>query len=238
MTGKLVCLLVTVILFVPLSHADESGPPKLSIDANLYPYLDPIKNDTDFTFLINARLPSRFSYFSFQNFKGLTSSDDTKFDRSEQNLRWTIWQDLPVDLNAQGILVDGDGNDIFQLGVGFRLHDVEFLREYLARLNLIYRLSFHVKRFSSGDDSAWQMEHVFRMTFPGLSDRLYLSGFLDQTFDLDVRNGVPSKPIVTEIQFGTRVYKDLYAVAEYRRNDFRLGAEENFALGVEYKFRW
>ena len=105
-------------------------------------------------------------------------------------------------------------------------------------MNLVYRLTFHVKRFSSTDADAWQMEHFFRMTFPGLSDRLYLTGFLDQTFGLDAVEGRPSKPIVSEVQLGWRVYKGLHAVAEYRINEFRLENEENLAIGVEYQFRW
>jgi hypothetical protein len=34
------------------------------------------------------------------------------------------------------------------------------------------------------------------------------------------------------------VFGDLFAVAEYRINQFRPSEIHNFALGVEYSFRW
>ena len=48
----------------------------------------------------------------------------------------------------------------------------------------------------------------------------------------------PDAPIVTEVQFGARVFNHFYLVAEFRRNEFRVSRENNLAVGVEYKFRW
>lgn len=144
------------------------------------------------------------------------------FVRSEQNLRFTLTDKLPIDLNFQGVLVRGEGNDFYQLGVGWSVHNTPGLR------NLF-------KRFESGDDDAWQMEHFSRMN---LTERLYLSGFVDQTFGLDTSGPLPSTPVVAEVQLGVRLYDRFYAIAEYRKNEFRMGSEENVAVGVEYKFRW
>ena len=234
------CCIVFVILLAttPSFAAEQAAPLKLAIDINVYPYLDKVQDDTDLTFVFNAPLPGRFSYFSYVNARGLFTGRDLSFSRSEQNLRWAISEKFPIDLNVQAILVEGGGNDVWQLGIGWRAGDTRMLKPFFERLHLIYRLSVHVKRFSAAVDDGWQMEHFFKMTFPGISDRLYLSGFLDQTFGLDLPTGLPSNPIVAEVQFGARMFNRFYAVAEYRRNEFRVSRENNLAVGVEYKFRW
>ena len=231
--------LIVVLAAIGVASANAAdGPPRLTVNTNLYPYLDPVENDTDLTLVINARLPARFSYFSFLNFQGLMSEGDFEFGRSEQNLRWALSDKLPLDLNLQAIIVEGSGNDVTQFGIGWRVHNTPGLGDFLSRINLIYRITFQLKRFSSGDDDAWQMEHYFKLRFPGLSDRLYLSGFIDQTFDLDMPDEFPDVLIVAEVQGGVRIWKNFYAVVEYRNNDFRLGNESNLAAGIEYKYTW
>ena len=231
--------LIVVLAAIGVASANAAdGPPQLTVNTNLYPYLDPVENDTDLTLVINARLPARFSYFSFLNFQGLMSEGDFEFGRSEQNLRWALSDKLPLDLNLQAIIVEGSGNDVTQFGIGWRVHNTPGLGDFLSRINLIYRITFQLKRFSSGDDDAWQMEHYFKLRFPGLSDRLYLSGFIDQTFDLDMPDEFPDVLIVAEVQGGVRIWKNFYAVVEYRNNDFRLGNESNLAAGIEYKYTW
>jgi hypothetical protein len=148
-------ILFTVALLVP-AMAIAQGRPLVSIDSNLYPYQSQIDNDTDLTFITNARLPARFSYFSYINFRGAASGDSFEFTRPEQTLRWGIAENLPLDLS-----------------------------EFFDRINLIYRITFQLKRFGSTDNKAWQTEQYLQMKFPQLSERVYLSGFIDQTFDLD-----------------------------------------------------
>jgi hypothetical protein len=238
-TARLCSVFFLALIILPQwANAQDSGPPRFTIDASLYPYLDRVSHDTDVSIAINARLSDRWSYFSYQNFNDVMGSGEAFFNRSEQNLRWTVSDDLPFDLAAQSILVKGSGNDVLQLGLSVRMHDVEILSRLLDRMNLIYRLTFHLKRFGSGDTSVWQMEHFFRMRFPYISDRLYLSGFLDQTFDQSLPAIFPDKPIVTEVQLGWRMAGDWYAITEYRMNEFRSGAEHNLAVGIEYKLRW
>lgn len=186
--------------------------------------------------MINAKLPARFSYFSYMNF-GVFGDSGSEFDRSEQNIRWAVSDKLPIDLNLQGLLI-GNGNNYWLLGVGWRLHDTSFFEAFFDRINLIYRLTLQFKRLSSDNDDAWQLEHYFKMTFPGISDRLYLSGFVDQTFNLDLPDTFPTNPIVTEVQLGMRMFNRFYAVTEYRVNQYRLGNEHNLAIGIEYQFRW
>ena len=99
-------------------------------------------------------------------------------------------------------------------------------------------MTFQLKRFGVDDADAWAMEHFFRMTFPDLSERLYFSGFVDQSFDEDLPAAMPSNPIIGEFQLGIRFWKDFYAIGEYRINQKRVGDETNFAAGIEYKVRW
>ena len=218
--------------------AEKGTPPGLATDLNWYPYLSPVEDDTDVTLVINARLPARFSYFSFSNFADVSHSGSASFLRSEQNLRWSVSENLPIDLNLQALLVAGDSNDALQLGIGWRASDTVALKQFFDRLNLTYRMTIHFKRFSSADNSVWQMEHFFRLTIPGISDRLYLSGFVDKTFNLGLPESFPKNPVVAEVQLGFRLVDRLYAVTEYRNNDFRLSEKQNWAVGVEYKFRW
>lgn len=218
--------------------AAAEGPPRLRVDTSLYPYLDRVGNDTDLSIAINARLPARISYFSYINVRGAAASGSFKFSRSEQNLRWALSETLPIDIGYQAVFVGSGDYDFSQLGLSWRVHDTPGIDDFLDRINLIYRVTVYLERFSSGNDSAWQMEHSFRMNFPGLSERLYLGGFVDHTFDHDLPDSFPGAPIVAEIQGGVRVWKDFYLVAEYRVNEFRQGNEHNLAAGIEYKYAW
>ncbi len=218
--------------------AQQSGPPILRIDFSLYPYQRTIDNDTDFTTTINASLPGRFSYFGYVNMSGVVTSGNAVFTRSEQNLRYSVADKLPLDLSIQGIFVRGDGNDFYQLGISWRVHDTPGWAGFFDRINLIYRMNFQLKRFSVEDSSVWQMEHFFLMKFPNVSERLYLSGFLDQTYDQELPDALPKSPIVAEVQLGVRLWDNFYAIGEYRVNQRRVGSEYNFAAGIEYKFRW
>jgi hypothetical protein len=227
-----------LLVLAVATAASADGLPRLRIDTSLYPYLDRVKNDTDLSVAINARLPARFSYFSYINVRGVLSSEDADFVRSEQNLRWALSESLPVDLAYQAIFVEDNALNFSQLGLSLRLNDTPGLEGFFDRINLIYRFTVYLKRFSSNDAGGWQMEHSFKMRFPGVSERLYLSGFFDQTFDLNLPDSFPESPIVAEVQGGVRFWKDFYFVTEYRLNEFRLGKEHNLAAGIEYKFTW
>jgi hypothetical protein len=231
-------VIICFLFVASTASAQNSGPPKLTIDFSLYPYQRTVKNDVDFTTTINANLPGRFSYFSYVNFKGVVSDGSPVFDRSEQNLRFALSDSLPLDLNIQGVLVHGDGNDFYQLGVGWRVDDTPGWQEFFDRINLMYRFTLHLKRFGADDPGAWGVEHWFRFTFPGISDRLYLSGFMDQTFNEELPASMPSNPLVGEVQLGVRIWNRFYAITEYRVNQRRVGDEYNLAVGLEYKFRW
>ncbi len=227
-----------VALIATGASAQDTAPPSWFVDFSLYPYQHTVDNDVDFTTTIRGNLPGRFSYFGYLNFKGVTTSGSAVLDRSEQNLRYSISDKIPIDLNFQGVIVRGDGNDFYQVGFGWRLHDTPGWKEFFERINLTYRMTFQLRRFGVDDNDGWAMEHFFRMTFPGVSERLYLSGFVDQIFDQPGPDAWPSNPVVGEVQLGVRLWNRFYAIGEYRVNQKRVGDEENFAAGIEYKLRW
>jgi len=227
-----------VALIATGAFAQDKAPPSWFVDFSLYPYQRSVENDVDFTTTIRGNLPGRFSYFGYLNFKGVATSGSAVFDRSEQNLRYSISDKIPIDLNVQGVLVRGDGNDFYQVGFGWRLNDTPGWQDFFDRINLSYRMTFQLRRFGVDDNAGWAMEHFFRMTFPGVSERLYLSGFVDQIFDQPGPDAWPSNPVVGEMQLGVRLWNRFYAIGEYRVNQKRVGDEENFAAGIEYKVRW
>lgn len=82
------------------------------------------------------------------------------------------------------------------------------------------------------------MEHVFRLTAPAISKRLYLAGFIDHTFGGDLPEKTPNNPAVGDVQLGYRVIERLYLVTEYRVNQYRRSDINNLAAGFEYKLLW
>jgi hypothetical protein len=230
----LIC--ATVAAFA--ASAQESGRPKATIDFSLYPYQSKVKDDVDFSVTMNATLPGRFSYFGYASMKGIATSGSASFARSEQNLRYTMSDKLPLDLSVQGVFAGAGGDDFYQLGFSWRVHDTAGWRNFFDRINMIYRMNFYLQRYAVDDASAWQMEHFFKITFPQLSERLYLSGFVDQTFNQTLPDTMPSGPIIAEVQLGMRMFDRFYAISEYRLNQRRVGDEENLAIGIEYKVRW
>lgn len=234
-------LLAAWVLLQPgASHAQTGETPNWRLAAALYPYQHRVNDDVDTTVTISGNLPGRFSYFSFSNFTGLTSSESVSLDRSEQNLRMTIVDSLPLDLNLQVVLQKGGGNDFYQGGISWRINDTPGLRDLFDRLNLVWRMTVHAKRWNvdSATADAWSIEHGFRMTVPEWTDRVYLSGFYEKTYGQDRPAGTAQRPLVSEVQLGARLWKALHVVAEYRVNEFRIGDEHNLAAGIEFQGSW
>jgi len=87
-------------------------------------------------------------------------------------------------------------------------------------------------------ENVWQMEHVFRMTLPTLSKRLYIAGFIDHTFNQNLADTMPSSPVVGEVQLGYRIIENLFIIVEHRINQYRRSDVNNTALGLEYMIKW
>ena len=211
------------------------------IDANLYPYLVNTGSDNFLSVLVGLNFGGKLSYFSltnFGNFKGNGGLPDRNTFYTEQNLRWRLSKTSPLDLTAQLNFRSGALNDRHRFGVRWRLSDTEGLKSFFKSLNLAYSINWHAAQIDHEDAYVWQLEHAFRFTFPSLTERLYLAGFADHTFNQNLPTNFPKSPIVGEVQAGYRLFDKMFAIAEYRVNQYRRGDVNNFALGVEYKVTW
>ncbi len=210
-------------------------------DFNYYPYLSDVETDNALTINLASKLPGRFSYFSLTNIRskdgnGLLEGGLKYY--TEQNIRYKLSEDLPLDLTLQMNFRSGESNDRHRLGVRWRMHDTAALRELFSGINLKWSINFHLYQYDQNDADIWQMEHGFRMTFPELFPRLYIAGFIDHTFGEDLPDGFPNHPIVGEAQIGFRLIDDLYLIGEYRINQYRRSDVNNLAVGLEYVLKW
>ena len=234
--------IVTLFGLATLSAADETKNSKAGfLDFNFYPYMSDVDNDNVFTVNIFSALPNRFSYFSLTNIGNQAEtgefSDTTTF-YTEQNLRWQVTQTSPIDLTIQHNMRSGDDNDRLRLGFRWRLNNTSFLEKAFKSIHLAYSINFHAIQIDDADADIHQMEHVFAMTFPYISDRLYLAGFADHTFGEDLAPGMPSNPVVGEAQLGFRLIDNFYAISEYRVNQYRRSDVNNLGVGIQYKMKW
>ena len=112
------------------------------------------------------------------------------------------------------------------------------LSHFFDRLHLTYAITAFMHTTNNQGINLYQMSHVYQITFPYINDRIYLSGFVDHTFNQSVPDGVPKRPVISETQLGYRVYDNIYAVAEYRINQYRRSNVTNTAVGLELKTTW
>ena len=208
------------------------------LDINLYPYLSDVETDSALTVNLASDLPAGWSYFGFINLykqEGRGSLLENPGYYSEQNLRWRFHPESAFDLSFQHNFRSGSDNDRSRLGIRWRINDSALLGERLRAWHLRYSVTLHAKQWDRRPESVWQLEHSFRLDFPWLSDRLYLAGFIDHSFNESLPKGFPANPIVAEAQLGWRIRGGWYAVAEYRLNQYRRSDVNNLALGVEYR---
>ena len=183
-------------------------------------------------------MPARFSYFGFANFADTVSNGNADFLLTEQNILWQVSEKLPFDLVVQDIIRRGHDNDTIHFGVRWRLSNTPALTAFFKAVNLTYAVQLFPARIDQRDVGGWQISHAYQMTFPYISDRLYLSGFIDHNIDETSRPGLSGDKVISETQFGIRLYKRLYAVAEYRINDYRRADNTNLGAGFEIKTSW
>jgi hypothetical protein len=210
-------------------------------DLNAYPYMSDVSNDSSVTVNLFANLPNRFSYFSLTNLYNAANENElSQFDGyyTEQNLRWKLSDTSPFDLTLQLNFRTGKDNNRHRLGLRWRFNDTDLFKEFFKRLNLSYSINFHLIQFDHEPGNVWQMEHVVAMKFPSISERLYLAGFIDHTFNQKLPDSFPKRPVVAEFQLGYRLIDELYLIGEYRINEYRRSDVNNLALGVEYKLLW
>src|SRR6185436_1204787 len=105
-----------------------------------------------------------------------------------------------------------------------------FLQKIFNAVGLFYVLHVYPLQFDALDGYNWQMEHFFALNvLPQLlGNRVYASGFADHNL------GPDGSDWVTETQLGIRLIQQLYAVTEYRHNEF-VTDQDGLAFGAEYK---
>ncbi len=209
------------------------------IDLNAYPYLQDVDSDARFVINTASSLPHRMSYFGFINVIDQTfeeTGQDKTIYFTEQNLRWQVAEGSPFDLTFQANLRSGSGNDRYRLGIRWRLNDTAWLASFFKALNMRYALNLHAIQFDQLEGTAWQLEHSFGMTFPYISDKLYLAGFIDHNFNEPLPDTIPDDPIVTEVQLGYEFAPGWFVISEYRVNQYRRSDVNNLAVGLEYKY--
>lgn len=231
-------LLALFISFVSAPRLSVAGG---FVDLNFYPELTEENADSVFTVNLFAKLPARFQYFSLTNVINADRSKELsgtyKF-YTEQNLRWAISENQPWDLTTQWNFRSGKDSERIRFGARWRLSDASNLEAFFDVIHLSYSINFHVVQLDHVTADVMQMEHAFRKTFPDISDRLYLAGFVDHTFNEDLPGNYPEAPIVGEVQLGCRLSGDWNLVAEYRVNEYRQASTRNLALGLQYLINW
>lgn len=231
---------ITLLLNLP-NWVNATEARKGVLDFNFYPYLAEVENDTVFTLNTFVALPRRFSYFSLLNIYNQNNTDafsDTSGFYTEQNLRWQITETSVFDLTAQYNMRSGENNDRMRLGIRWRLNDSQGLERFFNSIGLRYAINFHLWQWDHSNAGIWQMEHVFALTFPFFTERLYVAGFIDHTFGEELPETIPTNPAVMETQLGFRLFDDFYIIVEYRVSQYRRENVNNLAAGFEYKFKW
>jgi hypothetical protein len=217
-----------IFLCSTLFAQEKNGSGGGFLDFNLYPYTQ-VKSDTGLTLNIFSQLPQRFQYFSLNNYANQSNrssaSEFTGFF-SEQNLRWALPKKLPFDLTLQWNIVSNTDNDKLRLGTRLRLHQVLAVEDFFKKIKTQYSINIHAIQFDHEVGTNWQIEHVYRVQF---TERFYLSGFGDHN-----QGGRNHNTWVTEHQFGFKLYKDWYAISEFRRNELRKGDENSIGVGMQY----
>lgn len=241
MNIHLALFFITSISLSSLSFAAVTNSSSGFIDLNGYGYLSDNDADSVATINIASSLPNRFSYFSLTNFINQPGSGelaDTTAYYTEQNIRWQMKDNSSIDLTAQFNFRTGHDNDRHRLGFRWRLNDSDYLKAFFSAIHLSWAINVHAYQWDSEPGNVWQIEHSYRMTFPYISNRVYLAGFIDHTLNQDLPDNYPSSPLVWETQIGYEIANNFYAITEYRVNQYNRQDVNNLAVGVEYLIKW
>ena len=190
------------------------------------------------TYNILVNMPKRLQYFSLTNYQSSSKSADLNSNFAEHNLRWAIGNNIPLDLTVQYVLRNGDNNDDVRLGFRWRASQTKGLKKLFKKLNMSYSMNPMLVQFRKRNATkyATQIEHVYAFLIAPqiFRKRLYLGGFADQNIVYTGNGGVSFK-WVSEHQLGFRIVNRLFAVLEYRINDYFLADNYGLGYGLEYK---
>ncbi len=237
--GSMTCAVILASYLLTICpRAFSQNRPSASgfLDFNIYP-ITTERQDSVFTLNALANLSEEYQYFSFVNLGHKSHEDSYEHIDSfytEQNARWKVFEESPLQLTAQLVLRTGHENEIFRLGLRYPVHELPVLKELTERLNLQYWLNLHALQLDHQDGYQWQIEHAFRTSIleEMFEKRLYMSGFADHT--IDTRAGKDTW--VEEAQFGFRLVDQFYVVLEQRYNGYRRNKENALGAGLEYNY--
>ena len=223
----------------PVVPADSAEVPAFNrfglIDIN--GYYD-TRDATTFTINYLAVLSKKLTYFSFINYQQFSFTDmnnDFNDFYSEHMLYYNPLKTIPFDLMVQGVFMGGQRNDKLRFAVNWRAHHTPWLGDILRKYNIKYSAVFHFAQFGYDaplDDFTWQIEHVYSIQIlpKQTGQRIYISGFADQTMGGEIARGV-----ISETQLGVRLVDQLHAVAEYRYfGYFPAEFRHGLGLGLQY----
>lgn len=185
-----------------------------------------------------ATLQNYLEYFALADLAGTSASGkpyEAEVFYSEQNLRWPVDKGRIFSLAAQWAGQSGPDNDLLRLGLLVRLSETRFVGEFLDGSKNSLSINVFPVQFDHTDNQDWQVEYFYRFQIlpSALDDRVYLSGFADQNIDSETRSFW-----VTEHQLGVMLLSSIYAVVEYRFNDFLPTDKTGTALGFEFLLDW
>lgn len=178
----------------------------------------------------SARLPAGFDLWGFVDFEALPDTPGSRGDSSrffvELDLRRKVWSDFGVvaELNE----FSGPDNSLGRFGL-FYMPSFDWMQEH-ALFVLVKGLPLET------DDKGGQLSLAINKGFPTiLGGRVSAGGFIDINFDAGLQED--DTLLVTEWQLRVRLIGNLKAMAEYRRNEFTGGdQEQGVGIGVRYDF--
>lgn len=234
---------VTILLISassPTWAANNPKPNALSGFIDLNFYYD-TRDQTVVTINNLVEFPYRFEYFSLINYTtplNTTRNADITTFYSEHHFRWNPFPKIPLDMTMLWTLQSGTQNDTLHFGLRFRATDLPWWNNFFDQQHFVFWTNFHPLEIelTQSPGHGWIIEHVWLWDiFPELFDnRLYMNGSVDHVMRYGGGVGGNNHYFVVENQLGVRMVDWLYAVAEYRHNDF-LTEQDGVSLGLQYK---
>lgn len=234
-------LIIVVLFFNNFSVFSQktNTPFKINGFVDFNGYYD-TRNFSTLTYNILLQLSDRVQYFSLTNYDGASKSSELATNYAEHNLRFKVAKNSPLDYTLQYVLRNGEDNDDLKFGLRWRVSNTKGFSSFFKKLNVFYAINPMFIQFRNNTKTkyATQFEHVYNIKLfsKRLNNRLYLGGFADQIINYNDEN--ISFTWVSEHQLGYRLYKQFFAVLEYRINQFRAQDKYGLGYGLEYKIKF
>jgi len=230
------CLLLLFTSVSFLSKAQDKFEPYGFIDPNIY---YDSRNFSTLTINSLYQINEQWQYFGFFNNDGVLNDKSTEVNSfySEHNIRYQIKKSSPIALTNQNVLVSGNDNDSYRLGVMINLNQLKKLASFFNNQNLIFSINIHAIQWNIAN--SWtglpQLEYVFRKSF--FKNKLYWFAFCDQ--NILFQNNKTTFKWVTEHQLGVKLTEHLYAVVELRLNTYiKEFGQTGVGFGLEYMMKF